>query len=53
MDVLIGIAEEKGLERIYGEILTENEKMITICKKLGFTIEVADEEMTTVNLALR
>jgi acetyltransferase len=53
VDVLIGIAEEKGLERIYGEILTENEKMLAICKKLGFTIEAADEEMTTVNLALR
>jgi acetyltransferase len=51
--VLIGIAEEKGLERIYGEVLTENEQMLALCKKLGFTIEVVDEEMTTVNLALR
>lgn len=53
VDVLIGIAEEKGLERIYGEVLTENEQMLALCKKLGFTIEAADEEMTTVNLALR
>jgi len=53
VDVLIGIAEEKGLGRIYGEILTENEKMIAVCKKLGFTIEAADEEMTTVNLELQ
>ena len=53
VDVLIGIAEEKGLERIYGEVLTENEQMLALCKKLGFTIEVVDEEMTTVNLALR
>ena len=53
VDVLIGVAEEKGLERIYGEVLTENEKMLAVCKKLGFTVEAADEEMTTVNLALR
>ena len=53
VDVLIGVAEEKGLERIYGEVLTENEQMIAVCKKLGFTIEMADEETTTVNLVLR
>ncbi len=53
VDVLIGVAEEKGLERIYGEVLTENQQMIAVCKKLGFTIEMADEETTTVNLVLR
>ncbi len=53
VDVLIGIAEDKGLDRIYGEILTENEKMIAVCRKLGFTVETADEEMTRVNLELR
>jgi acetyltransferase len=53
VDVLIGVAEEKGLERIYGEVLTENEKMIAVCRKLGFTIEMADEETISVNLVLR
>ena len=50
VDVLIGIAEDKGLGGIYGEILTENEKMIAVCRKLGFTIERSDEEVTRVNL---
>ncbi len=53
VDVLIGIAEDKGLGGIYGEILTENEKMIAVCRKLGFTIERSDEEVTRVNLELR
>jgi acetyltransferase len=52
VDVLIGVAEDKGLEQMYGEILTENEKMLAVCKKLGFTVEAADEEMTRVTLAL-
>ncbi len=53
VDVLIGVAEDKELERIYGEVLTENEKMLAVCKKLGFTVEAADMETTRVSLALR
>jgi acetyltransferase len=52
VDVLIGIAEEKGLENIYGEVLTENEKMLAVCRKLGFSIEPSDDDMTKVVLPL-
>jgi acetyltransferase len=52
VDVLIGIAGEKGLENIYGEVLTENEKMLAVCRKLGFTIEATDDDMTKVVLPL-
>jgi acetyltransferase len=52
VDVLIGIAEEKGLENIYGEVLTENEKMLAVCRKLGFAIETSDDDMTRVVLPL-
>jgi acetyltransferase len=52
VDVLIGIAEEKGLENIYGEVLTENEKMLAVCRKLGFTIEATEDDMTKVVLPL-
>jgi acetyltransferase len=52
VDVLIGIAEEKGLERIYGEVLTENETMLAVCRKLGFTMEAIDDEITMVNFSL-
>jgi acetyltransferase len=53
VDVLIGIAEEKGLERIYGDILTDNKKMLSVCRKLGYVIEEYDEDTTRVSLALR
>ena len=37
LDMLIHVADEKGLESIYGIILPENKAMIRLCKKLGFT----------------
>ena len=43
VDLLIGIAQDKGLEEIYGEVLTKNEKMLAVCRKLGFTIEEQDD----------
>ncbi|HVN24245.1 MAG TPA: bifunctional acetate--CoA ligase family protein/GNAT family N-acetyltransferase [Syntrophorhabdales bacterium] len=52
VDVLIGIGEEKGLQNIYGEVLTGNDKMLAVCRKLGFTIESTDEDMTRVVLPL-
>ncbi len=53
VDVIIGIAEEKGLEHIFGEVLSDNRRMLAVCGKLGFTTEEADEETTRVSLALR
>jgi len=38
IDMLIGVAREKGVERIYGIIMSENLKMIRLCEKLGFSI---------------
>ncbi len=52
VDVMIGIAQEKGLERIYGDVLSDNRRMLAVCRKLGFTTEIADEETTRVNLDL-
>ncbi len=51
MDMIIGIAEERGLEHIYGIILPENESMLRICKKMGFAIKkTAEESIATLNL---
>jgi len=44
MDMLIEIAEEKGLESIYGIILSESESMIRLCKKMRLTIRHTEEE---------
>lgn len=52
IDVLIGIADEKGLETMYGIVLPENERMIKLCKKLGFDIKYGPEEVV-VELRLR
>jgi acetyltransferase len=53
VDLLIGIAQDKGLERIYGEVLTENEKMLLMCRKLGFTTKLAPDGITEVVLKLK
>jgi acetyltransferase len=53
VDVIIGIAEEKGLEKIHGDILTDNKRMQAVCRKQGFIIEEGDEDTTRMTLALR
>jgi acetyltransferase len=38
VDMLIGIAREKGLDHVRSELLTENESMMHIFRRLGFAI---------------
>jgi acetyltransferase len=45
LDMLIGVAEEKGLESIYGIVLRENVEMINICEKLGFKISKQEDDV--------
>jgi len=35
--MLIEFAREKGIDTIYGTVMSENIKMIQLCEKLGFT----------------
>jgi len=37
VDMLIEFAREKGLETIYGTVMSENVKMIQLCEKLGLS----------------
>ena len=54
VDVLIGVAQDQGLEGILGTVLSENDKMLRIVLKLGFTMErEEDGETTLVRLALK
>jgi acetyltransferase len=39
VEVLIEIAREKGLEDIRAEVLTENKRMLTVLRRLGFTTQ--------------
>jgi acetyltransferase len=54
VDMVIGIGHEKGVREIYGFVLSENSRMINMCRKLGCEIEPMDEEegITRVSLAL-
>ncbi len=51
VDVIIGVAEDKGLETIYGFIMKDNIAMLNLCRKLGFKIE--EEDPSTVKAILR
>ncbi len=45
VDMLISVAEEKGLESIYGIILPDNTSMIRLCESLGFRIDRRQDEV--------
>lgn len=53
VDMLIGVAQEKRLEKIYGVVLSDNYRMISICRKSGFKLEPMEEGLTQVELILR
>lgn len=51
-DMLIGIAQEKGLQSIYGIVLADNVKMLNLARRLGFTVERPSGGETRVTLRL-
>ena len=51
-DMLIDVARDKGVETIFGIILTENLKMIRLAEKLGFTIK-REQENVVAELKLK
>jgi acetyltransferase len=54
VDVLIGVAQDKGLEAIHGTVLSRNGKMLRIALKLGFTLQhEEDGETIQVRLVLK
>lgn len=53
VDLIIGIAQDKGLEEIYGTVLTENERMLKMARKLGFQSKRMSDGITEVRLALK
>ena len=38
LQVCICVAKEKGVRLLWGDIMAENERMIRLCKKLGFNV---------------
>lgn len=53
IDMLIGIAQEKGLEEIFGIVLTKNRRMLNVCKMQGFTVERLPDGLSSVKLLLK
>ena len=53
VDILIGIADEKGLEEFYGYIQPGNRKMVKLCEKLGMIRESSSDDLAKVRLPLR
>jgi len=53
VDILIGLAQDKGLDEIYGSVLSENEKMLTVARKLGFKETREPDGISHVALALK
>jgi acetyltransferase len=55
MDKLIGVARGRGLQRIYGDVLSTNSHMLDFCRKLGFAFSrhADDQTVTRVTLELR
>lgn len=53
IDMIIGIGQDWGLKEIYGEVLTENEKMLALTRRLGFARQWLGGGVTKVVLKLR
>ncbi len=53
IDSIIGVAEDKGLQEIWGTMLKNNVRMIDLCKKLGFEKEEASDDTIKMTLKLR
>ncbi len=52
VDVIIGIAEEKGFAQIGGSIAADNQRMLTLTEELGFRVESTADGVTKVCLDL-
>jgi hypothetical protein len=38
METLIAIGRERGLNSVYGIVMADNTKMLTLAKELGFSV---------------
>jgi len=52
LDVTVGLAQDKGLHEIYGIVLSENNKMLGLSKKMGFKSTKLPDGITRVSLLL-
>ena len=53
MEMVIKIGRWKGVHEIYGEVMTDNKKMLGLCRKLGFTTKWLFGGITRITLPLK
>lgn len=53
VDMLIGVAQDKGLEEVAGTVLTDNMSMLRVCETLGFKMSHQPDGVSKVRLALK
>jgi acetyltransferase len=53
LDMVIGVAQEKGLEEFYGYVQPSNKKMLKACSRLGMTGEMIPEGLIRMKLSLK
>jgi len=53
MEKLIAIARGRGLESIYGDVLSTNRPMLDFCRKLGFKLGRNPEDPTVTRVTLK
>jgi len=53
VDYMIEICKDRGLETIYGIILPDNHRAISLMKKMGFTIKYLDHSTVKATLNLK
>lgn len=52
VEILIGIARERGLGNIRADVLTENESMLNVFRRFGFTTHAVPDGVTEVMLKI-
>lgn len=52
VDMMVGIAQEKGLEECYAFVQADNNRMINVCRKLGCGIDALPDGLVRVSLLL-
>ena len=52
MEKLITIARGRGLERMYGEVLSSNVRMLDFCRRLGFSLGRSPDDATLTRATL-
>ena len=52
MELVIEIGRSRGVQVINGEVLTENEKMLKLCRKIGFATKTLPHGITRITLQL-